>query len=474
MPVEPAILIYQLDPSYPEYDDFVSEGDDHLRAIKGALKNNLPNVRGVVTATHDDLNSIPNKAGLNNPAFVGGTTTTAAESAAGGELMNAEWVRRYIASVALGGVVVASPPIDGPILLPPTYSANVVTLAGATYLKTGVVAGGALYPAAERIYHQTITAITAPPSTYSAGGKGAYNGSKFVLARNGSTTVDLWDGASWTTGTLAYTPTGTPGIVWEPVAGLFCAVGGITGSSNAATSPDGTTWTLRALPSAVSWNSNLFYGNGRLVAFVTSTTTAAYSTNGGQSWVAATLPSGAPWSAGDYGGGAHVIIAGGTTSGTRSTDGGATWAAITLPASFTSIFGVNGFLVGFNGATGYVSSDGGLNWTQVTLPATPLSVGGIVFANGVYVLTSASTSTYTATSLLPDPDTGHSPWGISRVTAQAVNNAVAGTTSVLTLQNTGPSASSLALDPSGFVGSVTNTTATVGGLGAHAYYKRVA
>lgn len=408
------------------------------------------------------------------PNFTGGTINTADESAVGGEIPNAEWVRRYVASVVLGGLVVASPPIDGPILLPPTYSANVVTLDGATYLKTGVVAGGALYPSAERIYHHTIAAITAPPSTYSGGGKGAFNGAKFVLARTGSTTVDIWDGAAWTTGTLAYTPTNTPSIVWDAVNALFCAVGGIAASTAAATSPDGVTWTLRVLPSAATWSSGMCAGGGRVIAFITATTSAAYSSDGGATWTAATLPSGASWSASAYAAGTHFVVAGGSTSGARSTDGGATWAAVTLPASFTSIFGVNGFLVGFNGATGYVSSDGGLTWTQVTLPATPLSVGGIVFANGVYVLTSANTSTYTATSLLPDPDTGHSPWGIARTTAQAVNNAVAGTTGVLTLQNTGPSASNLALDPQGFVGSVTNTTVAVGGLGAHNYYKRVA
>lgn len=56
MPLESAQFISQLNPSNPLSTDSVSQSDDHLRTIKGALKNTFPNLDGPVTATPDQLN----------------------------------------------------------------------------------------------------------------------------------------------------------------------------------------------------------------------------------------------------------------------------------------------------------------------------------------------------------------------------------------------------------------------------------
>ena len=57
MPVESASYVNQLDPSLPSNTDPISEGDNHLRLIKQALKNTFPNVGGQVTLSDADLNN---------------------------------------------------------------------------------------------------------------------------------------------------------------------------------------------------------------------------------------------------------------------------------------------------------------------------------------------------------------------------------------------------------------------------------
>ena len=57
MSVEQANFITDLDPANPPDNDPVTEGAAHLRLIKGRLIATFPNVKGQVTASHDDLNS---------------------------------------------------------------------------------------------------------------------------------------------------------------------------------------------------------------------------------------------------------------------------------------------------------------------------------------------------------------------------------------------------------------------------------
>lgn len=58
MPVETFNYIDSLDPNNPTGFDQVSDGDDHIRGIKSALKNTFPNVKGQVVASEDDLNKL--------------------------------------------------------------------------------------------------------------------------------------------------------------------------------------------------------------------------------------------------------------------------------------------------------------------------------------------------------------------------------------------------------------------------------
>lgn len=56
MGLEAATLIHELDPANPVGGaDPKGQGDDHIRMLKNVLLNNLPNVEGVINATHTQL-----------------------------------------------------------------------------------------------------------------------------------------------------------------------------------------------------------------------------------------------------------------------------------------------------------------------------------------------------------------------------------------------------------------------------------
>lgn len=60
--------IADLNPTYPQADDPVSQGDNHIRNIKKALKDTFPNIDGTVTASEDEINQL---AGQDLPSDVG-------------------------------------------------------------------------------------------------------------------------------------------------------------------------------------------------------------------------------------------------------------------------------------------------------------------------------------------------------------------------------------------------------------------
>ena len=58
MPIENAQYITQLVPTQPQGGESISEGDDHLRTIKTAVKQSFPNVSSAVTSTPAKLNAV--------------------------------------------------------------------------------------------------------------------------------------------------------------------------------------------------------------------------------------------------------------------------------------------------------------------------------------------------------------------------------------------------------------------------------
>ena len=59
MPAENAQYINQLVKEAPLGNESISEGDNHLRAIKTAVFQSFPNIGAAVTATPADLNAVP-------------------------------------------------------------------------------------------------------------------------------------------------------------------------------------------------------------------------------------------------------------------------------------------------------------------------------------------------------------------------------------------------------------------------------
>ena len=56
MTVENATHINNLDPTYPTSPDAVSEGDNHIRLIKTAVKATFPSLTGATQATAAQMN----------------------------------------------------------------------------------------------------------------------------------------------------------------------------------------------------------------------------------------------------------------------------------------------------------------------------------------------------------------------------------------------------------------------------------
>lgn len=59
MPIEGQVNnIADLNPAYPQADDPVSQGDNHVRLIKKAIKDTFPNIDGTVLPSEDELNQL--------------------------------------------------------------------------------------------------------------------------------------------------------------------------------------------------------------------------------------------------------------------------------------------------------------------------------------------------------------------------------------------------------------------------------
>jgi hypothetical protein len=158
---------------------------------------------------------------------------------------------------------------------------------------------------------------------------------------------------------------------------LFLACGG-QGNSNAnvASSPDGVTWTLRAMPSSAAW---------------------CLGTDGTE-WVG--------------------VVPGATTTATSAD--GITWASTTaLPAAAKATYGLpvfqgsTCFVLSNTAGSAYTSTNYGTSWSTQTLPANagnmaPFVVGGLIWywasTTTAYTSTTGTTSSFTARTLPATPD----------------------------------------------------------------------
>ena len=224
----------------------------------------------------------------------------------------------------------------------------------------------------------------------------------FVAVASGGTAAaySTNGGTSWTSSTLPSSGT------WADVAygnSKFVAVA--SGGTAAAYSTNGTTWSSATLPSSSAW-SHVVYGNGTFVAVsTTSSTAAAYSTDGGANWTSATLPSSANWTSVAYGNGRFVAVASGGTVAAYSFDG-ITWTASTLPASsdWSSIeYGQGLFFAVSTSGTQAATSQDGVTWTSRTMSTSASGYTDVAFGNpsnsGIWVATGGGTGTVASSTV---------------------------------------------------------------------------
>lgn len=240
-----------------------------------------------------------------------------------------------VLSSGTGAVV----PIGG--VIPMSQTANLVTIDGIDYLKTGVLAPAGSYTSAplQNVFSDTTRSITSSNFSGVASGNGIT-----VAVVSGSATgqISYDNGNTWSPVTLPST-SGYLAITFG--ASLFVAVG----NGVCATSADGINWFARTI-AAQNWTAVLYDGVN-FVAVSSSSSVGTYSANG-ITWFGSSMPSSQAWGALSCGNGVILatLNAGSSNVAASSADHGQTWSARTLPKSFTlepqnSAFGAGVFVV---------------------------------------------------------------------------------------------------------------------------------
>ena len=225
----------------------------------------------------------------------------------------------------------------------------------------------------------------------------AYGNGYWVIVSGGTSQYAYYssaNGAGWRRSTL---PSANDWIQVAYGNGIFVALApsGLSGAV-AASTDNGATWTSGVMPfgAPASW-TNIVYGAGKFVAIASGSTQAAYSTNG-TSWTACNILGGTLWTDIAYGNGRFVAITTTTALSTYSFDG-ITWYLSNLAITGTDIvYGQGVFLVVGNGSTtGYISEDG-INWRAKTVTAD--NYNGVAFGynlatgTGIFVTVSSATT----------------------------------------------------------------------------------
>jgi hypothetical protein len=228
----------------------------------------------------------------------------------------------------------------------------------------------------------TLSIVDTAAKFVAISGSGSTN-SAYLLASASNT-------ASWTAGGALPASTMT-GIAYGVLNGVstYVTVGG-TGSSTAASSTTGITWTTRSLPTLGSGSySAVCFGNGRFVAISTGSTLATATSTNGSTWVAGgTLPAG--FTTGTsvvYGNGRYVAICSASGTATAySIDGGTTWKSygVGLPSTQTWSkikYGQGLFMAIATNSTVCATSPDGINWTLRTMPGSSSTWSALAFGN---------------------------------------------------------------------------------------------
>lgn len=150
MALETATYISDLVTTNPTSTDPKSQGDDHIRLIKSALKTTLPNITGAVSATHTELSyssgvtsaiqaQINAKAPIASPTFTGTVTVPTPSNATDAS------TKGYVDSTAFSSALPAQTGNSGKLVTTNGTVASwtpIKTINGSSLLSSGDVATG--------------------------------------------------------------------------------------------------------------------------------------------------------------------------------------------------------------------------------------------------------------------------------------------------------------------------------------------
>lgn len=241
----------------------------------------------------------------------------------------------------------------------------------------------------------------------------AYGNSTYVAVSRTSSNIAATssDGVTWTKRTLPFVANWNS-ICYGATSALFVAVcsditttgGTQIGSRFCATSPDGITWTRRAMPANQSWNAVASNGTSFVAVGGDATnaaTTGAASSTDGITWVAATMATSQVWNAVAYGGGRYVAVGTGTATN-YDADGAGTWtngATVTSATYMAIIYNGTIWMVISGSSTGNQSKADPTTGAFTAGGALPNSTSrGVAWDGTNFVVVSTTNSTQTARS----------------------------------------------------------------------------
>ena len=337
----------------------------------------------------------------------------------------------------------------------------------------------------------------------------AFGNGRFVaIADNATMVAYSFNGATWYSSTLPVSAD------WRKVvygSGTFLA---LADGEIAASSHDGKNWTSRSttvatisvtdtaeddstawasgtLSSVANWSA-VGYGGSKYVAVSGPTLNVAYSTNGGSTWSAGTIPTGTDdarciaygggtwvipyissndvatssdgitfsfqsnvltavrdWSAITYGNGTFVLV-GNSSSVAQYSTNGTSWSSSTMPGTdewtsvaYGNIGGTNYFVVvsgsTTNSTAGASSVDNGATWTARTLP-TSTRWSSVTFGNSTFVAVAGNSGTTTTSAAYSTNGTTWSAATLPGAAARWTNVTWNGSVFVATAYNSSRSA----------------------------------
>ena len=222
----------------------------------------------------------------------------------------------------------------------------------------------------------------------------AINGLYVVSTADSNRTSVSNDGVNWSNG--GNLPSSGN---WRLASGQQKMVAVRFGSTAAAYSTNGTTWTATTLPASRNWRA-IAYGNGQFMAIADNLNSGAISTDG-ETWTSITLPTAGDstineWIDVAYGAGKFIAIANSNNIVAISNDNGSSWSPAIIDVSDSAqvnwvgiAYGTNRFIaISSEGYSAY-SFDGVTWYGNYALPkqdgSTAMNWKGISYGQGVFV-----------------------------------------------------------------------------------------